>query len=279
MYNEVSEYFKFEGTKNDLKKKLLNFMSNQDCKKFINYIDNNKIPLTDEEYLNSKILVKSYPIKDMDNRMSDDFPYRKSSISIDNYNGQALGYRNQSRMEPNIPYGNSNLTDNYNSRVVKYYSDKPKLKEDILSNSSNASHKYWYCINFKVITFLAICIALGIALCFTSNIVVTSFLVPQIVSTLVIEIICTDKSKFVAKIDVSEGEKCLITEAKKSGNKIIRKNVLAKYNHQCVHTDFNCNHKNEDQCKLKQKQIERLLDGLTLKNVFKKVGDSYKFNF
>lgn len=83
----------------------------------------------------------------------------------------------------------------------------------------------------------------------------------------------------IVKIDVDEGEKCLILEAMQSENRIIDEDVFSMCNFECVHNDLNCKYQKEDRCTIRKDNITEILDGLCEKNVFKKIGKLYKYNF
>jgi hypothetical protein len=83
----------------------------------------------------------------------------------------------------------------------------------------------------------------------------------------------------IVRLDVSEGEKCLILEAMAHQNREIREDVFSKNHSECVHNDLDCNYRNNDQCTIHRENIKAVLDGLCEKNVFQKRGGSYKYNF
>lgn len=83
----------------------------------------------------------------------------------------------------------------------------------------------------------------------------------------------------IARVDVSEGEKCLVLEAMQSKNRIIDENVFSVCNSECVHNDLRCRYQSEDKCRISGEDIKRILDGLCDKNIFKKFGNLYKYNF
>lgn len=83
----------------------------------------------------------------------------------------------------------------------------------------------------------------------------------------------------IARIDVSEGEKCLILEAMRANNRIIDENVFAVCNSQCVHNDLKCKYQDGDKCTMKKDDIKRVLNELCNKNIFKRIKNLYKYNF
>mgnify|MGYP006916047798 CR=1 FL=1 len=83
----------------------------------------------------------------------------------------------------------------------------------------------------------------------------------------------------IAKINVTEGEKCLIMEAMHSRNRVINENVFSVCNNECVHNDLPCKYQNEDMCTIKKSDIIAILNGLCEKNIFKKHGNFYKYSF
>lgn len=83
----------------------------------------------------------------------------------------------------------------------------------------------------------------------------------------------------IVKIEASEGEKCLILEAIRSKNKIINEHVFVNCNHQCVNNNIACKFRNSDNCNISKEEIKEILDKLCEKNIFKKIGNYYKYNF
>ncbi len=83
----------------------------------------------------------------------------------------------------------------------------------------------------------------------------------------------------IARINVSEGEKCLILEALQRKNRIIDENIFSDCNCECVHNDLKCKYQIEDKCTIQRDEIKHILDGLCDKNVFKKIKRLYKYNF
>ncbi len=83
----------------------------------------------------------------------------------------------------------------------------------------------------------------------------------------------------IVRVDVSEGEKCLILEAMQSKNRVINEDVFSMCNFECVHNDLNCKYQDGDKCTISKKDIKEVLDGLCDKNIFKKIRNLYKYNF
>lgn len=83
----------------------------------------------------------------------------------------------------------------------------------------------------------------------------------------------------IARIDVSEGEKCLILEAMQSKNRVINEDVFAICNSECIHNDLNCKYQNDDKCTINKSNIKEILDRLCDKNIFRKINNLYKYNF
>ena len=83
----------------------------------------------------------------------------------------------------------------------------------------------------------------------------------------------------VVKVDVEDAEKCLISEAIMRKSHIIDKYLFKETRHECVHNDYNCKFKENGMCVITEEHIVDVLDGLSQKNVFKKIGGAYKYNF
>lgn len=83
----------------------------------------------------------------------------------------------------------------------------------------------------------------------------------------------------IVRVDVSEGEKCLILEAMQSKNRVINEDVFSMCNFECVHNDLNCKYQDGDKCTMSKETIKVVLDSLCDKNIFNKIKHLYKYNF
>lgn len=122
-----------------------------------------------------------------------------------------------------------------------------------------------YNINIKSLTLVAIALLLDIKL--------TLGFASAILS------IIGFNNQAIVRINASEGEKCLILEAKQTDKRIINEDVLAIYNSECVHNDLICKYRDGDKCTIRKDDIKRILDELCNKNIFKKINSLYKYNF
>ena len=196
---ECTDCFSFHGTEQELKEKLLSFMSEEDSLSFIKGL---------QEY----------------------HPY--------------LGEDEFITVESSIPFGDPES----DPRMLHY-----------LVQSIN------YNINIKALTLTALALLLDIKL--TLGFASTTLALLGV------------NSQAIARIDATEGEKCLIIEAMHSPNRIISKDVFSHCNHQCVHNDLECNYQKDDNCTITTDKITAILDGLCDKNIFKKIKGLYKYNF
>jgi len=130
---------------------------------------------------------------------------------------------------------------------------------NLLIQSSN------YNINIKALTLTTIALLLDIKL--------TLGLASTVLSILGFN------SQAIVRVDVSEGEKCLILEAMQSKNRVINEDVFSMCNFECVHNDLNCKYRDGDKCTIGKDDIKALLNGLCDKNIFKKINNLYKYNF
>ncbi len=122
-----------------------------------------------------------------------------------------------------------------------------------------------YNINIKALTLTAIALLLDINLTFglaSATLSILGF-----------------NNQAIVQVGVSEGEKCLILEAMQSKNRVINENVFSIYNFECVHNDWDCKYQDGDKCIIRKENIKTVLDGLCEKNIFKKIGSFYKYNF
>lgn len=129
----------------------------------------------------------------------------------------------------------------------------------VLIGSSN------YNINIKAATLTTIALLLDIKLTLgfaSSALAITGF-----------------NSQAIVRVNVSEGEKCLILEAMQSKNHIINEDVFSICNSECIHNDLDCKYQNDDKCTINKADIKRTLDELCDRNIFKRINGLYKYNF
>lgn len=129
----------------------------------------------------------------------------------------------------------------------------------------NPPKKITYNINIKALTLVAIALLLDIKL--------TMGVASSILA------IMGFNGQAIVRIDTSEGEMCLILEAMHSKNRIINEDVFLKFNSECVHHDLDCRYRIDDKCTITTDTIGSILDGLCDKNVFRKIGNLYQYNF
>lgn len=122
-----------------------------------------------------------------------------------------------------------------------------------------------YNINIKAITLITIALLLDIKL--TLGFASTALAILGF------------NNQAIVRVDVSEGEKCLILEAMYSKNRIINEDVFSVCNSECVHNDLRCKYQNVDTCTIKKDDIRKILNNLCDKNIFKKINNLYKYNF
>ena len=83
----------------------------------------------------------------------------------------------------------------------------------------------------------------------------------------------------IVKVSAEAAEMCLISEAILHKPHIIDKEVFRGKARECVHNDYNCKYREESMCRITEKEIAEVLDGLSEKNVFTKIGEQYKYNY
>lgn len=139
------------------------------------------------------------------------------------------------------------------------FSEADSGMQHLLIQSSN------YNINIKALTFTAFALLLDIKLTLglaSAALAILGF-----------------NNQAIARIDVSEGEKCLILEAMQSKNRVINEDVFSVCNFECVHNDLDCKYRDGDKCTISKENIKEMLNRLCDKNIFKKIGTFYKYNF
>lgn len=130
---------------------------------------------------------------------------------------------------------------------------------DLLIQTSN------YNINIKALTLTALALLLDIKLTLgfaSAALAILGF-----------------NNQAIVRVDVSEGEKCLILEAIQSKNRVINEDVFSVCNYECVHNDLDCKYQDGDKCTINKGNIKEILDRLCDKNIFKRIGGFYKYNF
>lgn len=150
--------------------------------------------------------------------------------------------------------------------VVERKSSIPLNNSDMDSKMLNLLiQSFDYNINLKALAFTTLALLLDIKLTIgfaSTTLAILGF-----------------NNQAIVKVDVSEGEKCLILEAMHSNNRVITEDVLSLFNCQCVHNDLICKYQDGDSCTISKENIKSILDKLCDKNIFKKINGFYKYNF
>lgn len=81
----------------------------------------------------------------------------------------------------------------------------------------------------------------------------------------------------IVKLNEREGHKCIVKESARSKEKYIDNNLLEKNNGKCCNNNYNCRFRIGEDCACSKEQIIRILDVLSDKNIFKKIGDLYEY--
>ncbi len=87
------------------------------------------------------------------------------------------------------------------------------------------------------------------------------------------------KSNGVVKLSETEGEKCVVLEMLRTKSGVITKDILPPSNRECINNNLNCKHRSGDQCKIGEKDIQKIFLSLCDKNVIRENGNGvYKYN-
>lgn len=86
------------------------------------------------------------------------------------------------------------------------------------------------------------------------------------------------KLQALALLDEAGGEKCVVIEAVRS-RKHINADLFFKNKDECVNNHLKCKHNNNGKCNAERRDIVAILESLSEKNVFTKIGNNYKYNF
>lgn len=86
-------------------------------------------------------------------------------------------------------------------------------------------------------------------------------------------------SHAVVKLNEAEGEKCVVLEMVRTKLRIITEGVLPPRNRECFNINLNCKYRWGNQCKIEDKDIQKIFLCLCDKNVIRENGNGvYKYN-
>lgn len=86
-------------------------------------------------------------------------------------------------------------------------------------------------------------------------------------------------SHAIVKLNEREGEKCVVLEMLRTKSHIIVKDILPPSNRECFNINLNCKYRIDNQCKIKEKDVQKILLSLCNKNVIRENKDGgYKYN-
>ncbi len=86
-------------------------------------------------------------------------------------------------------------------------------------------------------------------------------------------------SHAVVKLNEAEGEKCVVLEMLRTKMRIITEGVLPPRNRECFNINLNCKYRRGNQCKIEDKDIQKIFLSLCDKNVIRENGNGvYKYN-
>lgn len=86
-------------------------------------------------------------------------------------------------------------------------------------------------------------------------------------------------SRAIVAFSEENGEKCIIKETLKTQDKIGHPGILSKFRGECCNNNLNCKYRTEGMCCCTQDKIKEIFDDLVSCNMFKKVGDFYKYQW
>ncbi len=83
----------------------------------------------------------------------------------------------------------------------------------------------------------------------------------------------------IATFSEESGEKCVIKETLRTKNKIGHPNLLTDFQGECCNYNLNCKYRSDDKCCCTPDKIKEIFDELVSRNMFKKDGDFYKYQW
>ena len=124
---------------------------------------------------------------------------------------------------------------------------------------------YNYHINVKISTITLAALILDLAL--------TKGLATALVS------LCGQTGTAIVKLNEMNGEKCIVKQTAFSKDRIGDENILEKFNGKCCNSTFNCAYNKDGMCICNKQRISEIYEELTNKNIFKKIGVKYKYQW
>lgn len=76
-----------------------------------------------------------------------------------------------------------------------------------------------------------------------------------------------------------DGEKCIIIETLRTHNKVATPSLLSAFNGLCCNNNLKCRYRLDDRCHCTHKDVGKILEGLTERNILKKEGELYKYQW
>lgn len=136
----------------------------------------------------------------------------------------------------------------------------PECKEGIMNFMVPQTNIY---INLKLSTIFVVALLLDITL--------TRGFAQLFVNTIGLN------GRVIVKLNEREGHKCIVKESACSKEKYVNDKLLEKYNGKCCNKNYKCRFRIDEECTCTDKQITRILNVLSDKNIFKKIGDLYEY--
>lgn len=82
-----------------------------------------------------------------------------------------------------------------------------------------------------------------------------------------------------ASFSEENGEKCIIKETLGTKDKTGYPSILSKFRGECCNNNLNCKYRIDDTCCCTPDKIKKIFDDLVSCNMFRKVGDFYKYQW
>ena len=142
------------------------------------------------------------------------------------------------------------------------YTKNPSFPPDVIGFMTP---QYNYYINIKITTIVIVASILDITL------------TKGVISTILN--MCGFSSTSIVKLDERNGEKCIVKETLLSENKTGYPSILRRFAGECCNNDMNCRFKNGAFCSCTEQDIIIIYQRLAEKNLFKKLGDSFEYQW
>lgn len=174
----------------------------------------------------------------------------------------SLGLNNVCDAEQIITFLKYNDDLLFSDEKIETSTEIPKSSPGMMSMVIMRKNLY---VNLKISTILIVALLLDIHM-------------TEGLAQLLIAMIGVSSQAIVA-FSEENGEKCIIKETLKTQDKTGHPSILSKFRGECCNNNFNCKYRIDGTCCCTPDKIKEIFDDLVSRNMFKKVGDFYKYQW